>query len=92
MTPSWKASRLPPGKTWAEANEVDVRTRWRRRVLFWGERRRMEALGRGGGGGFLWVEDGRDMMRDGDEDEGEYGVRNGEYRSLAVVRVKLGCV
>jgi hypothetical protein len=32
---------LPPGKTWAEANEVDVRTRWRRRTWFVGERRRI---------------------------------------------------
>lgn len=52
----------------------------------------MEALGRGDGGGFLWVEDGRDMMRDGDGDEDEYEDGNGRRRSLVVVRVKLGCV
>lgn len=52
----------------------------------------MEALGRGIGGGFLWVEDGRDMTRDGDDDgEDEDENKNSEGRGLVVVCVKL-CV
>jgi len=32
---------LPPGKTWAEAKDVEVFTRWRRRIWFVGEMRMM---------------------------------------------------
>lgn len=35
---------LPPGKTCADANEVDVFTRWRRRTSFSGEMRTTLAL------------------------------------------------
>jgi hypothetical protein len=53
MSPSWKASRLPPGKTCAEAKDVDVRTRCRRRTWFSGERRMTDELGRGAEGAGL---------------------------------------
>lgn len=45
MSPSWEAERLPPGKTWAEGKELDVHTRWRRRIWFEEEMRRI--LGNG---------------------------------------------
>lgn len=40
MSPSW-GERFPPGKTCAEANEEDVWTRWRRRMQFVEDIRRM---------------------------------------------------
>lgn len=39
--PSWEGERLPPGKTWAEGKELEVRTRWRRSISLVGEMRRM---------------------------------------------------
>lgn len=45
---------FPPGKTCADAKEVDVSTRWRRRTSLVGERSMMLELGRGAiGCGFL---------------------------------------
>jgi len=41
MSPSCDADRLPPGNTCAEGNELEVRTRWRRRIWFEGEMRRI---------------------------------------------------
>ena len=81
MSPSWNASRLPPGKTCAEAKDVEVLTRWRRRTWFWGETRTTEELGRGSFGpseavGFerLMVDDGAVEYNDAineDENDGE---------------------
>jgi hypothetical protein len=39
--PSWAGEMLPPGNTCADAKEVEVFTRWRRRISFVGEKRRM---------------------------------------------------
>jgi hypothetical protein len=50
ISPSWNSSRLPPGKTCAEANDDEVLTRCRSRTWFLGESRTTDELGRGGGG------------------------------------------
>lgn len=44
--------RLPPGKTCAEGKELEVLTRWRRRISLVGDSKMMLALGRGGTGVF----------------------------------------
>lgn len=41
ISPSWEAERFPPGNTCAEGKELEVRTRWRRRISLEGEMRRM---------------------------------------------------
>ena len=35
--PSWNSDTFPPGNTWAEGKELEVRTRWRSRTWFVGE-------------------------------------------------------
>jgi hypothetical protein len=41
ISPSWRAERLPPGKTWADGKLEEVLTRWRRRISLVGETRMM---------------------------------------------------
>lgn len=53
MSPSWNASRLPPGKTCADANEVEVLTRCSSKTSLVGDRSTIEELGRGSGIGFF---------------------------------------
>ena len=48
-------SRLPPGKTCADGNELDVCTRWRSRILLVGEMRIVLADGDGEVIGFFCV-------------------------------------
>lgn len=41
ISPSCKAERFPPGNTCADGKELEVLTRWRRRIWLEGEMRRM---------------------------------------------------
>lgn len=41
ISPSCDAERFPPGNTCAEGKALDVRTRWRRRIWFEGDIRRI---------------------------------------------------
>lgn len=98
--PSCSGETCPPGKTWAEAKERDVVTRWRRRMRLVGLMSRTEALGEGGegdelgfGSAFDWEPgDAVDVKEVEEEEEDEDGPRMLRARRLGAMVGRSGIV